>query len=179
MRIACNGEIWQDGSFSIAGMLALQELVRRGHTIEFYNVVEESRDIPGVEVLTFRNNPVQDFLSRFLPIKIFHPINVLIYEYLEQPSFDQAAREASKRHAEQPYDALLFLGYPARFKIDGVPTVSWLQGAPQTEVEAFVRLKDTIISICGSWRYWQLRIAYKIKECVRSLVLKESTVFSK
>ena len=76
-------------------MLALQELVRRGHTIDFYNVVEESRDIPGVEVLTFRNNPVQDFLSRFLPIKIFHPINVLIYEYLEQPSFDQAAREAN------------------------------------------------------------------------------------
>ena len=89
----------------------------------------------------------------FLTIWLFAPVVQRSWENL----FGSVARE---RHRAAPYDAVLSLGAAPRFTIPGVPTITWLQGAPRTEAAAIRRLRSQIVANCGLVDYYALLAYY-------------------
>jgi glycosyltransferase involved in cell wall biosynthesis len=162
VRLACSGLLAERaGSVAGAAYLLIRELLSRGIDVDFY---AEKGYIPMPESLAGprfnyvgigRPRWMSSMSSRalFTTIWLLAPVVQRSWENLFGPI-------ATERHRATPYDAVLSLGAAPRFTIPGVPTITWLQGAPRTEGAAIRRLRAQIIADSGFADYYALRAYY-------------------
>ena len=173
LRLACYG--WVDelaGSLASANHLVLAELLRRGVGVDFYANRRHVPPPPGLGGEGFRYLGVDPpRLTGAVP-------DVRGAAWALTPVLRRAWRGryeevAAAAHAERPYDALLCLSTPPAFTIDGVPTVAWLQGPLQTELEAIRRLRHQIVRTSGRAFYAALVGYYRADVLLDRSVLRD------
>ena len=160
LRIACSGVVgYEHGSVASASFEVLQELLRRGHEIDFFSkrsfvYPERLMDHRG---FAYREcaQPRLDVAVQLLPTAdarwyIGGPISNAVYT---RRVVDAMARQARNRN----YDVELFLGLWAYGRIPGIPVVSWVQGPPGTDARSVVRHSASIRRLCGWGEYAKLR----------------------
>jgi len=134
------------GSLASANSLILDELLARGHSIDFFAIDQFIRrealpDHPRLDYIPIAHRGAQSvwrwfdrrggLIKRF-GYSTFGPIsNSLHYRLL--------GKAIRQRHREAPYDALLSLGLLSPWRLHGAPTVSWTQGTPNGEAFWFAR----------------------------------------
>lgn len=171
MRIACYGFVEESaGSVASANYLVLQELLRRGHAVDFYGIEgfvrpEGLSKAPQFRFLRLRRQEGREKLlgglARLPGGRPLHRVGAQI-DYTMH--LRRIAARVRRQHAACRYDALLFLGVGAQFSVRDLPTVSWLQGPPQTEWEALHRLRATVTRLSGWGLYWKLKAYYAYKQ---------------
>jgi len=159
LRIACSGVVGaEDGSVASAGFEVLQELLRRGHEVDFFSkrtYVYPERLVahPGF-TYTDCDQPRLDSLiarlrheyTRWLGIQMGNAM------YMRR-----IVRAMSRRHRDRGYDGELFLGQWAYGRVPRLPVVSWVQGPPGTDSRSVIRHATVIRSLCGWKEYAKLR----------------------
>ena len=162
MRLACSGLLDERaGSIAGAGYLLVRELLAQGIEIDFY---AEKGYTPMPDSLagsrfTFVGMERPRWMSSmssqafFMTIWLLAPVVQRTWENLFGPI-------ATERHRTAPYDAVVSLGAAPRFTIPGVPTITWLQGAPRTEAAAIRRLRAQIVADSGFVDYYALLAYY-------------------
>ena len=162
MRLAASGLVDADsGSIAGAGFLVLRELLDRGIEIDFFansGYVPEPKGLASSRFTYLGFDGPQPL--RLMPRRMYFLTNWGLTP-LVRGSWQRAfGRVARTRHGAKPYDALLSLGTPPYFTLDGVRTVTWLQGAPHTEVDALRRLRPMVVDTLGRAQYFKLRVYY-------------------
>lgn len=94
---------------------------------------------------------------------VYRACEVVLGSYWRRAWRDRFLHEASQRHRTTPYDALLTLGVAPAFVLSGTPTVAWLQGPLQTELEAIRRQRDVIRRTSGHAVYGALSSYYRVR----------------
>jgi len=172
MRVACYGLAERDaGSVASANFLLLEELVSRGHEIDFYAKSDYVRPQGLLQysnfhykgVLLENSSAVRSALPRF----VGDGLHRIADEWLHARHLKAIGKLARNSHREAPYDAMLFLGVEPQFDTGSIPTVSWPQGPPQTEWKAIRRLKNQIITHAGRLLYWKLCAYYAYRQRVQ------------
>lgn len=177
MRIACCGYVDKSsGSGSGARYLILEELLKRGHEIDFFDVessgtasLKQTLAHPnfkfvGIEIEYF----LRLLIKRYLP-KRFHPtfdrnVGALIQHLFSNPRVQRLiSKQITTHHQAKKYDFLLFCGRYAPFSIKGLKVISWVQGPPQTEAYYMRHLKKQILEFCGAYVYYKMRFFYFLK----------------
>lgn len=161
LRIACSGVVGaEDGSVASAGFYVLQELLRRGHLVDFFSkrtyvYPERLMDHPGFTYYACDQPRLDSLIShmrhghaRWVGLQIGNAI------YMRR-----ITRTMGRCHRACPYDSELFLGQWAYGRIPRVPVVSWVQGPPGTDARSVTRHRQTIRSLCG-WREYVLLKGY-------------------
>lgn len=172
LRIACYGFVEQKvGSVAGANFLILEELLNRGIKVDFYGWLGFTypQELFKYENFKYIAIPERSQVRRFLkqlPKSIYSILDSLCYPLFIYPTDQRSIRqEVLRHHQARPYDVLLFLGLCSTFpKIDKLPTVSWLQGPPQTEWLYIRKLKQPIIRLCGLSLYLKLKGFYALKQ---------------
>lgn len=169
MRIACYGLVEeQAGSVASANFLVLEELLRRGHQIDFYAKADFVHPDPLIAHPNFHYKGVLLDDKIQLRQKISPAFGRIINRLAEDWLYRQHVRAIGQRlracHRERPYEAVLFLGVEPQFDAGTAPVVSWVQGPPQTEWQSIRRLKDQITALCGQGLYWKLKAFYAYKQ---------------
>lgn len=134
------------GSLASANSLIVDELLARGHSIDFYAIDQFIRrealpEHPRLNYIPIAHRGAQrvwqwfdrrgGLIKRF-GYSTFGPIsNELHYRLL--------GKAIRQQHREAPYDALLSLGLLSPWRLPGAPTVSWTQGTPNGEAFWFAR----------------------------------------
>ncbi len=185
LRIACYGYAENDtGSVNGANYLVLDELLKIGHKIDFYGW-QGKRDTNPSQLSSYPNFhyiPISESsLSRQLinavPLPFSSEVAAAIYAALVYPSNSSAIRRAIlANHKVVQYDVLLFLGLFSPIKVDGVTTVSWIQGPPGAEWLFIQKLKHKIIELSGVIRYLQLKAFYVLKAIYAKTEVESSDV---
>lgn len=157
------------GSGSGGQFLILEELLKRGVQIDFYGWKGFTEP---TELLTYPNFcyiPLSDtaivrFAVRLIPPRLhksfFTVFSPLLINRLNRRVIQ---REISEHHATKKYDLLFFVELCSPFKVEGLPTISWLQGSPQTEWFFIQKARKTIVSLCGIGLYLKLAVLYRLK----------------
>lgn len=170
LKIAYYGFV-KDGAGSGSGcqFLILEELLKRGMQIDFYGWKGFTEP---TELLTYPNFcyiPLTDtaiirFAVKLTPPRLhktfFGVFNPLLINRLNRRVLQ---KEVSKYHVAKRYDLLFFVELCSLFKISGLPTISWLQGSPQTEWFFIRKVRKTIISLCGMGLYLKLAVFYRLR----------------
>jgi glycosyltransferase involved in cell wall biosynthesis len=176
MRLVCYG--WVDergGSVASADYLVVKELLRRGVAIDFYANEQHVPEPTGLACPNFR------YLG-FAPPALYRSLSPRVQRFfnwggapivraLWRRIFEPAAR---REHRQRPYDAVLSLGTPAAFTLDEVPTISWVQGPPHTELEAVLRLRSQITAVSGRGFWLALVALYGWRRLMDRRVLNPS-----
>ena len=175
LRLACYG--WVDehaGSLASANHLVLAELLRRGVEVDFYANRRHVPFPPGLEGEGFRYLGVDPPRSLgVLPDRGQRMANWALAPWVRRAWRRRFGPLVEREHAAAPYDALVTLSTPPAFTIPGVPTVAWLQGPLQTELEAVRRLRRQIVRTSG-WGYYAALVAYYSADVVLDrFVLRE------
>lgn len=159
-RLACYGWVSEGaGSVASANYLILGELLRRGVEVDLY---AHRQHVPRPAGLA---GPFRYFgFDAPALTGMFPPRVQRIANWILSPAVRPAWRRvyeptARARHDARPYDAFLSLGTPPAFAISGVPTITWLQGPLQTELEAIRRLRPQIAATSGR-RFYLALVAY-------------------
>jgi glycosyltransferase involved in cell wall biosynthesis len=182
MRIACYALVEKDaGSVASANYFLVDELLRRGDTIDFYAIKGwvEPREFEGYPTYRYLGvcSAQAARLWRVVPEPLRGAIAALLsMSYAHRPHIAEIERVARANHASQPYDVLLFLGVPALFCVPGLPVVSWVQGPPQTEWAALRALRPQIIALCGAELYAKLKVFYAFKAWQARIEVPRSTL---
>jgi len=163
LRIACFGFAEEhSGSVSSANFLILRELLKRGHQVDFFN----KRSFLYPEALTkfanFRyvdtDNPIGAKITGWF-LKLSNPVNRFIAGRINDASFTRVViRTMRREHRAKPYDLQLFLGTTSYGRIEGIRTVSWVQGPPMTDGYSVYKHRAKIIALCGRLYYWPLQM---------------------
>jgi glycosyltransferase involved in cell wall biosynthesis len=182
MRIACYALAEKDaGSVASANYLLVEELLRRGHTIDFYAIKgwvqpREFEVYPAYRYFGVRSARAER-VWRLVPEPLREEIAALLsMSYAYRPDMVEIERVARAHHASQTYDVLLFLGVPAQFRVPGLPVVSWVQGPLQTEWAALRALRRQIIALCGAGLYAKLKVFYTFKSWQAWIEVPRSTI---
>jgi glycosyltransferase involved in cell wall biosynthesis len=171
MRIACYGYVYKDtGSVAGANFLILEELLKRGFEIDFFgwegfNKPNELLEYPSFKFIdlpkSYIGSSIHENLPHFLKEKyksiLWPVIHVLFDAWIDQSHLEKTV---TLQNQSQQYDALIFLGVCSSFKIPSVPTISWLQGTPQTEWKYIQRLRPQILQYGGLAFYLKAAIHY-------------------
>jgi glycosyltransferase involved in cell wall biosynthesis len=162
LRIACNGPVARDaGSMPSANFAVLQELLDRGHEVDFFSkrsfvypeqLLDHER-FRYVECSTLRLDRAAERLrgiSRYTGWAA---------GWMNHAAFArQVMRRMGAAHATHRYDVELFLGTWAFDRLAGVPVVSWVQGAPGSDSRSIARHAGAIKRLCGRRVYTTLRL---------------------
>lgn len=185
LKIACYGYAESDtGSVNGANFLVLEELLKIGHKIDFYGW-EGKRDTNPNQLSSYPNfhyTPIpESSLSRqvlnSVPLPFSREVASALYAALVYPSDRKAIRKTIlDKHKVVKYDVLLFLGLFSPIKVDGVSTVSWIQGPPGMEWLFIQKLKRKIIELSGSVLYLQLKAFYILKALYARAEVKNSDI---
>jgi glycosyltransferase involved in cell wall biosynthesis len=183
MRVACFGIAKKGvgGSVSQAGYLILKEMLERGIEIDFfgwkgYFFPDELsyfsnltiHEIPDVEWLERLMSKLSGVVHRIATFFLLHPVK----EVMSQREI------LTKFNAHRNYDAVLFLGKYAPFKVESIPVISWLQSAPGTEWFYINKNRALLMKLCGRLIYVKLFLYYVIFKSQRnSDELSNSDVF--
>lgn len=169
-RIACYGYVGKnEGSGVGANFRLLEELLNRGFEIDFYgsegvNQPSELLDRKNFRFISLPVTFVRSFEQR-LPKTLRNLFKTTLHEPLHvlfaAPAYNRRLkREVISQQADRKYDLLFYWGLHALFKIEGVPTISWVQGPPQTEWFYINKLRKKIISLCGAGTYLKAMVYY-------------------
>jgi hypothetical protein len=176
LRLACYG--WVDehaGSLASANHLVLSELLRRGVEIDFYANRRHVPPPPGLGGEGFR----------YLGVDPPRALGALpdngqrIANWALAPLVRRAWRRRYEplvlaERERAPYDAVVSLSTPPAFTVPDTPTVTWLQGPMQTELDAIRRLRRQIIRTSGSRFYAALATYYRFDALLNRSVLRDS-----
>lgn len=170
MRIACNGLVKKNSGSGIgAQYLILEELLKRGYKIDFFNrksfiYPEELCEYDNFNYFDIRRSILNELLHS-LP-NLFRKIVLPFTNQL--PLVRNFNNKILKQnilinHQDKQYDLLLYLDKRSPIRIKEIPTISWLTGPPQTEWYFIQKLKQKIIAFCGLFLYAKLSIFYAFK----------------
>jgi glycosyltransferase involved in cell wall biosynthesis len=171
MRIGCYGFVAEkSGSLASANYLMLEELLRQGHSVDFYAIKgfiypqgflsHQSFRYYGVEVPAA--GPFWRAIEASGPLR--NHLAVLFSIFSNCVHYVAIKKQVALAHKKAPYDVFLFLGLPSFFRVRGLVNVSWLQGAPYLEAEAIRNNRSKIVSLCGWAEYLILRSYYFIRD---------------
>lgn len=161
LRLACYG--WVDeqaGSLASANHLVLAELLRRGVEVDFYANRRHVPAPPGLVDTGLRYQGV-DPPRAAAAVPPVRGASWVLTPALRGAWRRRYERVAGAEHERDPYDALLCLSTPPAFTIPGVPTIAWLQGPMDTELDAVRRLRDQIVRTSGRLFYAALVAYYR------------------
>jgi glycosyltransferase involved in cell wall biosynthesis len=171
MKIACTGFVKKlTGSLGQANFILLEEMLKRGHEIDFYgwpgfNEPKELLSFSGFRYIPVPpdKNPVGRFLG-VLPEKVkdilIPLVNILV---LEKVSYTSLLKEVLRRNKTEDYEVLCFLGLFPPVTTQVIPIVSWVQSAPHTEWLYIRKLRSKLIKYCGISPYLMYKLFYAIK----------------
>jgi glycosyltransferase involved in cell wall biosynthesis len=171
MKIACTGFVKKlTGSLGQANFILLEEMLRRGHEIDFYgwpgfNEPKELLVFPNFRYIPVpaEENAVGGLMG-VLPSKIrdlvIPLVNILI---LDKASYGSLLKEVLRRNKTEGYQVLCFLGLFPPVTTQTIPIVSWVQSAPQTEWLYIHKLRSKLIKYCGFSPYLMYKLFYAIK----------------
>lgn len=159
LRIACSGLVAAgSGSLSSAGYLVLEELLARGHQIDFYSkrsYVYPEQLVGGHE---FRYvDCSRPSLDRAVGMVRNRRARWLVGWIPNQVYMRRLMRRMRQTHSGRPYDLVFFIGQWAFGRVEDVPVVSWVQGAPGTDARSIARHAGMIKRLCGVAEYLKLR----------------------
>lgn len=174
-RIACYGYVGKNvGSGVGSDFMILEELLNRGFEIDFYgwegsNKPNELLKWKNFKFVSLPDKSLVRAFERLLPKSLQKPFNSTIHAVLHvlfvAPADNrQLRREVISQHTNKRYDFLLYLGLHALFRIEDAPTLSWIQGPPQTEWLYIKKLRKTIVSLCGSVTYLKTMAYYALEK---------------
>lgn len=178
-RVACYG--WVDeggGSLASGHYLLLRELTRRGVSVDLFAERGHVPQPTGLPRERFRylgfEPPLLVRLVRRLPKAAAWALERLCLPAVNFSWRRTYQPTAEEMHSEAPYDVILALGTTSQFELSGVPTVTWMQGAPSTELDAIRRLRGQIVAASG-WRFYLALVAiYRYSEPIRRRALRSS-----
>jgi len=174
-RIACYGYAGKNiGSGVGADFMILEELLKRGFEIDFYgwegsNKPSELLERKNFKFLSLPDKSLVRAFERWLPKSLQKPfsntIHAVLHVLVVAPADNRKLRrEVISQHTIRQYDFLFYLGLHALFRIEDVPTLSWIQGPPQTEWLHIRKLRKTIISLCGPITYFKAMVYYALEK---------------
>jgi glycosyltransferase involved in cell wall biosynthesis len=165
LQIACYGYAHQNGtSIGKSFFIILKELLDQGVAIDFFGWREFNRGAelegyPNFRYIDLPSPPIINPILARLPEKLrnaIHPgVNIIANDALY---FREIRRAVESAHQSRKYNAMLFLGIRAPFKIQALPNISWGQGAPRVEWKMIQKQRATIVKYCGSLLYKKLKI---------------------
>ena len=153
MKLAVTGFVSeQAGSVASANALLLRELLIRGHEIHFFSKSSFVDPRPAVgKVAGFRfvdvtNTGPDQFRRRVQNV----PIAGFVAGYLDALTYNNLLlSELSRVHAIEKYDLCFWMGDYARGRTPGLPTVSFVQGAPGTDARSLFRQSSEVKEVAG------------------------------
>jgi glycosyltransferase involved in cell wall biosynthesis len=175
LRLACYG--WVDeqaGSLASANHLVLAELLRRGVDVDFYanrHHVPPPRGLGGTGFRYLGVDPPGALGA--LPPAGQRIVNWGLAPLVRRGWRRRYGALVAREHERRPYDAVLSLSTPPAFTVPGVPTVAWLQGPLQTELEAIRRLRRQIVRTSGRAFYAALTTYYRSDLVLSRSVLRD------
>ncbi|MBD2329622.1 glycosyltransferase family 4 protein [Alkalinema sp. FACHB-956] len=174
MKIACYGYVYKNtGSVAGANFLILEELLKRGLEIDFFgwdgfNKPHELLDYSNFKFIELPKGVVGSsiysclptFLKEIYKSYLWPAVHVFLDSRIDQKYLQE---EIILSHHSQHYDVMLFLSVNSKFKVKGLPIVSWLQGTPQTEWQYIQKLRSQIIKYGGSGFYLKAAVHYTLE----------------
>lgn len=178
-RIACYGFVDKNsGSLASGNFLVMEELLKRGYLVDFYAIKgfvepQEFYAYPNYRYITFSEREMQTLPLKILstgwqilenlPKKggILYRVWAVLHAHI---CAERVARLAQANHKNRPYDFSFFLGLPGCFRLQGVPSLSWLQGPFYTEGQTIRNLKKEVIQFSSVWNYLTLRVFYMVRD---------------
>ena len=163
IKIACYGYVRKNGgSGSGAQFNILEELLKRGIKIDFYG---RKDDIYPQELLEYDNfnlfhvkMTLLTYLANLIP-----KANYLLFVYAGFSQAQLLKQEVLENHQNKNYHLLLSLEKLSQFQIEDIPTISWVQGSPQSSWYFIQKLRKKIVSLCGIGLYLKLKVFYTLK----------------
>jgi glycosyltransferase involved in cell wall biosynthesis len=159
LRIACSGLVGSEhGSAASMGFEVLQELLRRGHEVDFFSKRTYVYPEPLLRYPRFRyydcDQPAVDrLISRLRPESVqWVGMRLGNAAYMRR-----VVDTMTRHHRDRSYDSELFLGQWAYGRVAQLSVVSWVQGAPGTDSRSVVRHRAMIRGLCGWKEYARLR----------------------
>lgn len=181
MRLACYG--WVDangGSVASANHVLLAELLKQGVDVDLFAHREHVPHPQGLPEEHFRYFGFAQ--PRWLDVVDRMPgqMSVAARKLLE-PVYRHSWRRvydpvADREHRRTPYDAVLTLGTQRLLSVNGVPSITWLQGPFHTELEAIRRLRSSIVTSNGVLFYSLLVANYLYGEWLATRRMTKSEV---
>lgn len=159
LRIACSGLVGaEDGSVASAGFEILNELLRRGHEVDFFSKRTYVYPKRLLEHPRFAyhacDQPRLDFVIARLRHEYAHWLGMQIGNAMYMR---RIVRRMTNHHRNRSYDVELFLGQWAYGRVPRLPVVSWVQGPPGTDSRSVIRHRADIQRLCGWPEYAKLR----------------------
>ncbi|MFA7343608.1 MAG: glycosyltransferase family 4 protein [Terrimicrobiaceae bacterium] len=162
MKIAATGFVSeQAGSVASANALLLRGLLGRGCEIHFFSkasFVDPRPAVGGHPGFQFTNvdNRFTDAL-RARTERV--PVAGLLTRMLDVFRYNgMVVRAIAEEHRRTPFDACLWLGDYARHRIRGLPTASFVQGAPGTDARSVARRFSEVVRMAGLITAWKWRL---------------------
>lgn len=153
-----SGHVVRDGASTVGGMyLVLEELLRRGHRVRF--VSKRSFIYPADLVDRFRDsfsyidatNPKTDALHENVGRRLGPLGNVT--GIINHRMFAKTVMSIMRlEHLKSPACAVLFLNTPAYGRVADLPAISWVQGAPGTDVRSLKKHFELLLKTEGRMR---------------------------
>jgi glycosyltransferase involved in cell wall biosynthesis len=169
LRLAVYGWV-QDGGGSVASAhhALCAALLTAGHRLDLFASGGFVPD-PGYRSDTFTYIPVGRQVRPGLRLPGYPAAVRPLVERLDgmrstHRYLDNAMAATLTRHAERPYNAMLFLGTVPRATLPGVPGVVWAQCAPQNELRAVRGLLAPVRRVSGIGAYLRVRLYYEVKD---------------
>lgn len=173
LRLAFYGHLNKDsGSGPGSNYLLIEELLRRGHSIDLYAIdgfvgPQGLARYPGltyVPAALAAADRVLDFLMNKLPEAIGWGPAFAFNQLRHRLYYRTIERSIAVRHARAPYDALLVFDVLMPFRRnETLPCVNWPQSTPEGELEALRGQRRRIMRHSSSALYWGLVFYYRWK----------------
>lgn len=167
LRIACFGWVSSEGgSASSSNFLVFEELLRLGHKIDFFGIKEFSdprTDLPTELKQNFNyfDIPLTNLHLSWNRERFKDSIGTAIGAVRFARIKRRLQKVAGQCHRHTPHDACLFFGRPPDFRLPGVPSVAWVQGAPHTELQELWKLRREVAGV-RSWWFVSKLLAFRL-----------------
>ncbi len=167
MRIAVTGFVGEEsGSIAAANALILRWLLNAGIEITFFSKASFVDPRPAVQ-----NHPGLHFVDtdnrmadRFRGTVSQLPILSRFAAIADSASYNRLlVRRMREAHVSKRFDLCLWLGDYARGRIPGIPSVSFVQGAPGSDARSIIRHYPQIVQLGGRPQAWKLRLLAKLR----------------
>lgn len=181
LRIACYGRIDKNNCSSIvAGYHAVEELLNRGHEIDYYGEKDymypeelfKYQNFNHIEVLLqYPVAIIKNFLSNshYLKTQFLPALNALVFNrYICQDT----KRKIIANHQRRKYDLLFFPQLYSPFNVNGIPVVSWVPDPTDTEWYFVRKHRKSVIELCGTSLYLKKKAFCALKNNQRRSDLK-------
>ncbi len=162
LRIACFGYAESGaGSVADAGMETLAGLLDRGHEIDFFNKRSFVYPTRLIDHPRFRYVDTPNRRAEALCQKVNGrggQVTQFVLGAINHATFARGIISAMRReHAARRYDLQVALGEWAFGKIGGIPSVSWVQGPPETDSCSVIERAAEVRRLCGNGQWLKLR----------------------